>query len=67
MDVRTIANPDTEEVTKGEGAAKEGATKYTTISTGRGGGGETEAPTGDGAMPQDTRKSTCNKPRGARE
>ena len=49
VDVRTIANPDTEEVTKGEGAAKEGATKDTTISPR--GGGTTEARTRDGAMP----------------
>ena len=68
IDIRAIANPTTEEVTKGEGATKEGATKDTTISNqGRGGGEGTEAPTGDGAMPQDTRKSTCNKLRGARE
>ena len=65
---RAIATQATEEVTKGEGATKEGATKDTTISNqGRGGGEGTETPTGDGAMPGDTRKSTCNKPRGARE
>ena len=49
VDVRIIANPNTEEVTKEEGAAKEGATKDTTISPR--GGGTTEARTRDGAMP----------------
>jgi hypothetical protein len=48
VDVQSGANPDTEEVTKEEGAAKEGATEDTTISPR---GGTTEARTRDGAMP----------------
>ena len=38
VDFRTIATPDTIVVTKGEGAAKEGAAKDTTISPSGGGG-----------------------------
>ena len=58
LDVQSIANPTTEEVTKKDGATKEGATEHTTISPR---GGTTEARTRDGTMPEYTRRSTCGR------